>query len=112
MVHMIDPNGKVDEWVLDWFPVKETQHLLTINSGQIKALGTVMNPKKNYSLITVPQGCRSIKMHMFISPARVSLRLNPSAIDNVIGGCKLYNLICSFYKDSNDAFCFYVANEM
>jgi len=112
LVHMIDPNGKVDEWELDWFPVRKIQHLLTINSGQIKTLGIAINPKKNYSIVTVPKGWRSLRMDMFISPVRSKVELDPSAIDNVIGGCKHYNLICSFYKDSNDSLCIYVANEM
>jgi hypothetical protein len=112
LVHMIDPNGKVDEWELDWFPVRKTQHLLTINSGQIQALGTVINPKRNYSIVTVPQGWRSLRMDMFISPVISNVELDPSAFDNVIGGCRHYNLICSFYKDANDTLCIYMASEM
>lgn len=112
LVHMIDPNGKVDEWELDWFPVRKTQHILTINSGQIKVLGTVMNPKKNYSIVTVPQGWRSLRMDMFISPVRANVELDTSAIDNVIGGRKHYNLICSFYKDSNNSLCLYVVSDL
>ena len=54
VVHFVDFNGKVDEWELDWFPVRETQHILTLYSGRIAQLGSVKNPKRNHSIIRVP----------------------------------------------------------
>ncbi len=51
-------------------------------------------------------------MDMFIVPVGANVELDRSAIDNVIGGCKNYNLICSFYEDSNTLLCWYVANDI
>ena len=112
LVHMVDPNGKVDEWNIDWFPVIKTQHLLTLKTGYLEALGTAIKPKKNYSVINAPNGCIGLRMDMFIVPVGANVELDRSAIDNVIGGCKNYNLICSFYEDSNTLLCWYVANDI
>jgi len=112
LVHMVDVNGKVDEWDLDWFPVNNTRHILTLNAGPFEVLGPVPKPKKNYSIISATDDCYSLRMDLFIAEVGANVELDKSAIDNVIGGCKYYNLICSFYKDSNTALCWYVANEM
>ncbi len=112
LVHMVDPNGKVDEWEIDWFPVVKTQHLLTLNTGHLETLGAVTKTKKNSSIINAPNGCIGLRMDMFITPVGANVELDRSAIDNVIGGCKNYNLICSFYVDSNTHLCWYVANDM
>jgi len=112
LVHMVDVNGKIDEWNLDWFPVIETRHILTLNTGLFETLGFVPKPKKNYSIINAPNNCFSLRMDMFIAEVGANVELDRSAIDNVIGGCKHYNLICSFYKDSIERLCWYVANEM
>ena len=112
LVHMVDSNGQVDEWNIDWFPVIKPQHLLTLNTGQFEALGTVNKPKQNYSIINVPNGCIGLRMDMFIAPIGANIELDRTAIDNVIGGGKNYSLICSFYEDSGARLCWYVANDM
>ena len=112
IVHMIDPNGKIDEWEFDWFPVRKVDHILTMHSGRLDLLGTVVRPKKNFSIIAVPPGAEGLRMDMFICPVGAHIALDSLAIDNVIGGCKHYNLVCSFYTDSSTQFSIYVATEM
>jgi hypothetical protein len=109
LVHMVDSTGKVDEWEFDWFPVRKVDHILTVHSGLLDSLGTVASPRKNFSIIAVPPSVQGLRMDMFICPVRAHIVLDPLAIDNVIGGCKYYNLICSFYTDSTTQFSIYVA---
>jgi hypothetical protein len=112
IVHMVDATGKIDEWEFDWFPVRKVDHILTVYSGQLTLLGTVVRPRKNFSIIAVPPSAQGLRMDMFICPVRTHIGLDSLAIDNVIGGCKHYNLVCSFYKDSSTRFSIYVATEM
>lgn len=112
VVHMVDQRKKIDEWELNWFPVRTVDHILTIYSGDIEHLGTVRRPKKNYSLVVVPGTSLGMRMDLFICPARVRVELDPLAKDNIIGGCKHYNLICSFYSDDTPQFAMYVTTEM
>lgn len=112
LVHMVDMKGKVDEWNFDWFPVNKTRHILTLNTGPFEVLGSIQKPKKNYSIIGATDDCFSLRMDMFIAQIGANIELDKAAIDNVIGGCKYYNLICSFYKDNETVLCWYVANEM
>lgn len=112
MVHMVDETGKIDEWEFDWFPVRKPDHIFTVYSGQLGLLGTIVRPRKNFSIIAVPPGARGIRMETFISPASPHIEYDSLAIDNVFGGCKYYNLICNFYKDSSAQFSIYVASDM
>ena len=112
VVHMLDPTGKIDEWEFDWFPVRKVDHILTVHSGRLDLLGTVARPRKNFSIIAVPPGAQGLRMDMFICPVGAHIALDSLAIDNVIGGCKHYNLVCSFYTDSSTQFSIYVATEM
>lgn len=111
MVHMVDATGKIDEWEFDWFPVRKVDHFLTVYSGQLSLLGTVARPRKNFSIIAIPPGAQGIRMDMFICPAGPQIGLDSLAIDNVFGGCKHYNLVCNFYRDSSAQFSIYVATE-
>jgi len=113
VVHLIDSNKKrVDEWKLDWFPVKGTNHILTLYSGRFACLGTVSKTKLNHSIIPLSSNIESIRMDMFLTPIGSNVAFDPSAINTVYGGCRYYNIICSFYEDQEDALCFYIANEM
>lgn len=112
MVHMVDATGKIDEWEFDWFPVRKADHILTVYSGQLGLLGTVARPRKNFSIIAVPPGAQGLRMNMFICPVGTHIGLDSLAIDNIIGGCKHYNLVCNFYTDSSAQFSIYVATEM
>ncbi len=111
MVHMVDETGKIDEWEFDWFPVRRVDHIFTVYSGQLGLLGTVVRPRKNFSIIAVPPGAQGLRMDMFICPVGTHIELDSLAIDNVIGGCRHYNLVCSFYKDSSAQFSIYVATD-
>lgn len=112
IVHMVDQCGKVDEYEFNWFPVTMTDHIATVYSGDIALLGTVKSPKKNYSLVAVPHSSLGMRMDMFICPVGAHVEMDALAKDNVIGGCKHYNLICSFYPDNSPQFAIYVATEM
>lgn len=112
IVHMVDQCGSVDEWEFDWFPVTKVDHLATVYSGYIETLGTVASPKKNYSSVLVPHGSFGMRMDLFICPVGAHVELDPLAKDNVIGGCRHYNLICGFYSDNSPQFSIYVTNEV
>jgi hypothetical protein len=53
-----------------------------------------------------------MRMDVFICPVGARVELDPLAKDNVIGGCKHYNLICSFYSDNSPQFAIYLATEI
>lgn len=112
IVHMVDQCGNVDEWEFNWFPVTMVDHIATVYSGSLAALGTIKSPKKNYSLVEVPHTSLGMRMDVFICPVGSHVELDSLAKDNVIGGCKHYNLICSFYSDNSPQFAIYVATEM
>ena len=60
VVHMVDPTGKIDEWEFDWFPVRKVDHILTVHSGRLDLLGTVVRPRKNFSIIGLwGRSCRA-----------------------------------------------------
>lgn len=111
IVHMVDQCGKVDEFEFNWFPVKMVDHIATIYSGDIAMLGTVKGTKRNYSLVAVPPSSLGMRIDVFICPVGAHVELDPLAKDNVIGCCKHYNLICSFYSDNSPQFAIYVATE-
>jgi hypothetical protein len=112
IVHMVDKCGKVDEYEFNWFPVTMVDHIATVYSGDISLLGNVKSPKRNYSLVAVPRSSQGMRMDVFICPVGAHVELDPLSEDNVIGGCKHYNLICSFYSDNSPKFAIYVATEM
>lgn len=111
IVHMVDQCGKVDEYELDWYPVTMVDHIATVYSGDLAMLGIVKSPKKNYSFVAVPHSSAGMRMDAFICPAGAHVELDPLAEDSVIGGCKHYNLVCSFYSDNSPQFAIYVAAE-
>ena len=111
IVHMVNQSGKIDEWEFNWFPVITVDHILTVHSGNLELLGTVAGPRRNHSLVAVPHRSHGMRMDMFICPVGAHVELDPLAKDNVIGGCKHYNLICSFYSDDTPQFAIYVAAE-
>ncbi len=109
IVHMVDQRGKVDEWEFNWYPVTTAFHIATVYSGDLEMLGAVKSPKKNFSLVAVPLASFGMRMDVFMCPVGSHVELDPLATDNVVGGCKHYNLICSFYSDNSPQFSMYVA---
>lgn len=111
VVHMTAANGRVDEWDMDWFPVRNPQHVLSSFSDDIEQLGSTGRPKKNYSVVTVPPGVRSVRMDMYVCPKPGNITLDPKAFDNVIGGCPEYVLCCSFYQAPPQGAGIYIATD-
>lgn len=85
---------------------------MTAHSGRLELLGTVAGPRKNHSIVAASPAAQGMRMDMFICPVGARVELDPLATDNIIGGCKHYNLVCSFYPDDTTPFSIYVANEM
>lgn len=112
IVHVVDQSGKIDEWEFDWFPVAAVDHIVTVHSGRLELLGTVAGPRKNHSIVAASSASQGMRMDMFICPVGARVELDPLATDNIIGWCKHYELVCSFYPDDTAPFSIYVANEM
>ena len=115
IAHMVDEGGKVDEWELDWFPVKKAQSLLFAYTGGIDALDTVLKPKGRHQVVDVPHNSQYLRMEMTLYP-----NLNPqapkivhrsNAVANIHGLCVNYIVGCHFYPNAPTDPAVYVATD-
>ena len=117
VVHMAAKNGIVDEFELDWFPVKETKMLLCAYTGEINKLDKDNKRKSRYQIINVPPDFRCLRMELVIYPRLpkypkpAKIIHIPTAIGNIHGGCPDYIISCYFYKNEVVVPQFYYSSE-
>lgn len=99
IAHMVDDKGKVDEWDLDWFPVRKPQALLFAYSGDIGRLDKVTQPKGNSQVVRVPNDVHCLRMELVLHPIPKSPQLigQTDTITNILGFCPNYIVCCGFY---------------
>jgi hypothetical protein len=105
IVHMKASNGIVDEFEIDWFPVKKTEMLLCAYSGEIEKLDKDIKKKLRYQVVNVPPNVKCLRMEVVVYP-RLPKYPKPArvidiseAMGNIHGGCPDYILSCYFYKN-------------
>ena len=113
IVHYVGSNGKVDEWELDWFPVKRPQLLLCMYSGDITNLEKITKLKGRHEIVALPSNTQCIQMDLIIHPRLSSLIEihDQNAITNIHGYCPNYIISCQFYKNNLVAPCLYMATD-
>jgi hypothetical protein len=105
IVHMKASNGVVDEFELDWFPVKKTEMLLCAYTGEIEKLDKDKKKKSRYRIIDVPPDVQCLRMEMVVYPRLpkypkpAKVRHVPGIIGNIHGECPDYVLSCYFYNN-------------
>jgi hypothetical protein len=103
VVHMVAKNGKVDEFELDWFPVKKAQALLYAFTGDIVALDKAVKTKTQYQIVLIPSNLQCLRMELIVYPRSpkypkpATLIHVPNAIGNIHGGGPNYIVSCYFY---------------
>ena len=113
VAHVIASNGRVDEWELDWFPVKKPQLLLAAYTGEIAKLD-IAELKDHYEVVRVPPNLRCLRMELMLYPNQPTLTLrldDPNAITHIMGICPNYIVSCNFYENPVAELAFYVATE-
>jgi len=110
IVHIVAPNGKVDEWPLDWFPITRPQSLLYFTVADLRCLGQVSKPKRPYRVVCVPSGICSLRMELHIHPPLL-VRHDPKALGNIHGISSDYIASFKFYKDDSYKTCIYIATD-
>lgn len=73
IAHMVDDKGKVDEWELDWFPVKTPQPLLYAYTGDITMLEKTVEPKERRQIVMVPANLQCLRMELILYPSSPKL---------------------------------------
>ena len=112
IVHMRDSNGKViDEWELDWFPVKKAQLLLCAYTGDITMLPKEVKPKGRYKVARLSSSLQCLRMELILYPLSATLVHDPSAVANIHGGCPNYIVSCYFYNNNLVEPALYVASD-
>ena len=117
IVHMVAANGEVDEFELNWFPVRKADKLLYAYTGDIEKLDRDSKKKSRYQIVDVPSDVQCLRMELMIyprfpkypKPAKITHDLG--AIANIHGGCPDYMLSCYFYKNAVVEPQFYFASE-
>lgn len=103
-VHMRDNNDNVvDEWQLDWFPVKKAQLLLCAYSGDISILPKEARPKGQHEIAILPSNVQCLRMELILLPrSEQSIKLlhSAGALANIHGICPKYVIACHFYKNN------------
>lgn len=103
VVHMVTKNGKVDEWELDWYPVKRTHGLVYAFTGDIAALDKAMKKRTQYQIISVSSNLQCLRMELIVYPRSprypkpATFIHFPKAVGNVHGVCPEYIVSCYFY---------------
>lgn len=103
VVHMVAKNGLVDEFELDWFPVKKDQTLLYAFTGDIAALDKAAKTMPQYQIVSVPSNLQCLRMELIIYarspkyPKPATIIHIPKAVGNIHGGCPDYIVSCYFY---------------
>jgi len=114
VAHVIASNGKVDEWELDWFPVKKPQILLVVYTGDITMLDIVIKPKEQYEIVNVPINLRCLRMVLvlYLRQPTSKIRLDdPNAKAHIMAICPNYFVSCNFYENPVVELGFYVATD-
>ena len=111
IVHMVDDKGKVDEWELDWFPVKTPQPLLYVYTGNITMLEKTAEPKGRRQIVMVPSNLQCLRMELILYPRSPQLVHYPKAVANIRGVCPNYIISCYFDKHSLVKPALYVASD-
>lgn len=111
IVHFVGSNGKVDEWELDWFPVRKAQALLYAYTGDIAMLEKATKLTERHEIVRVPTNVRYMRMELVIHPLSIATKQigDRSAITNIIGFCPNYIIGCCFYENPLTELCLYVA---
>ena len=101
VAHYVGSNGKVDEWELDWFPVRKPQALLYAYTGDIAMLERILRPTKRHEIVKVPPNVRCVRMELVIHPLASNARQieDTNAITNILGFCPNYIVSCWFYEN-------------
>ena len=115
IAHMVDDKGKVDEWELDWFPVKRPQSLLYAYTGNITVLDKTFQPKGRHLIATVPPNLQCLRMELILypnlDPQSPKVIHYPNAVANIHGVCPNYIVSCYFDKHSLVAPALYIATD-
>lgn len=98
IAHMVDVKGKVDEWELDWFPVRRPQSLLFAYTGDIAKLDKVTTLKGRSEVVNVPDKIHCLRMELILRPIPKSPKRidQPNALTNIIGFAPHYIVCCHF----------------
>jgi len=103
IAHMVSDKGKVDEWELDWFPVKKAQLLLCAYTGDIAMLPKEIEPKGRHEVARLPSNVQCLRMELVLHPkSEKSLKVLHSlgAVANIHGVCPKYVVSCHFYNNN------------
>ena len=113
IVHYVGTNGKVDEWELDWFPLRKAQALLYAYTGSIAMLERIVKLTERHEIVEVPSNVRCVRMELVIHPLSSNARQieDTSAITNILGFCPNYIVSCWFYENPLAEPCLYVATD-
>ncbi len=113
IVHFVGSNGIVDEWELDWFPVKRAQALLYAYTGNIAMLEKTTKPKGRYEIAVIPSNIQCVRMELVIHPLPTVAKQigDRNAITNILGFCPNYIVSCCFYENPLAEPCLYVATD-
>lgn len=103
VAHMLDAKNRiVDEWELDWFPVRTPQLVLCAYSGNISVLPTESNLKGRYEIAKLPSQVQCLRMELIVVPKseRSTVLLHSqNAVANIHGVCPKYVVSCHFYNN-------------
>lgn len=102
IVHFVGSNGEVDEWELDWFPVRKAQALLYTYTGDIAMLEKTTKPKGRYEIAVIPSNIQCLRMELIIHPLSATAEQveDRNAITNILGFCPNYIVSCWFYENN------------
>lgn len=114
IVHIdANKNQRVDEFDLDWFPVKSPQAILYVYSGDIFKLQSADALKGRYEIVKVPANTLYIRMELVLYPIpkkRIQVG-DPNAITNIVGLCPHYIVSCRLYSDTLADAGFYILSD-
>lgn len=117
IVHMTSKNDLVDEFELDWFPVKKSQTVLFAYTGDIAVLDKSTKAMKQYQTISVPSNLKCLRMEMTVYPRSpkypkpAQIIHIPDALGNIHGGCQYYVVSCYFYGNDMVEPALYLASD-
>ena len=104
IAHMVDAKGKVDEWELDWFPVKKSQPLLFAYTGNVTTLDKTFQPKGRHLIACLPPNLQCLRMELILypnlDPQLPKVVHYPNALANIHGVCPNYIVSCYFYQNN------------
>jgi len=113
IVHFVGSNGKVDEWELDWFPVKKAQALLYAYTGDISMLEKATKLAGRHEIAIIPPDVQCLRMELIIHPLSATAEQveDRNAITNILGFCPNYIVSCWFYKNPLAEPCLCIASD-